>query len=603
MGDGMTRRVNRLLQVAVALTLLIGARDNARAEGTVLGVDGERVYVDLGARDGVGAGTRLTLLHIVVAKDPVTGEVLRDRFPLGELTVVKAGEHLCLAAVPEELQKRVREGDAIALATRPREFEDPWQVGVEESKQRAAEAHVDVEIDKAGKADERSERRRAEARVAAAMAVRSYWNDTLGKDPRSRIEIWQRYLKNYGDSAYAARVKLEISSLERQEQAERLALSSKRDPEERRAEMRIARLAALEATLDASGPLALHSPERVLPGNPVSLAFVVLRPRAVERAWLYYRHRGEKSYQRTVLEHDGDAYLRGAIPASVSVPPGIDYFVEVAAGDKKPVAAIGHQAEPRTIRVETPVEEKEPEIDDRSRVTLLVDYVDFDGGLQSGFDQYFQGEVDFMYRFYRPVYAVRVGFGSLDGMGGPKDVIDDDPADSCRDSDGVYACRRVAYHYAYTELELRYSSNLAFMLRPIFGTGSIDRRPGSIPGRCTTADADDPECKFIGGFGLRARVRFGQERGTNLSLGFGVTENVGTLFEATYTWSVIPHFPVLLSAQVTNQPVPEDYGVRLIADVGWRALDWVYPSLRISYQARDVDHAGLSGGVAANFDW
>jgi len=592
-----------LLQVAVVLALSLGLLRQARADGVVLEVDGESIYVNLGARDGVGPGTKLTLLHIVVAKDPVTGEVLRDRFPLGRLTVVKAGEHICLASAPQKLLHRVRVGDEIALASQPRRFEDPWKERVEESKQRAVEDQVDVEIEKAGKGDDAAERRRAEARIAQATAVRGYWNETLGKDPRARIEIWKRYLAEHGRSAYAERVKTEILSLRRQEEAERAATSSRRDPAERRAQVRVERLAALESMVDVSGPITAHAPVRALPGLPVDLAFAVLRPSVVDRAWLYYRRRGEKSYQRATLEHDGDVYLRGEIPAKVAVPPGIEYFVEVAAGEKPPVAAIGDETKPRRIPVETPVEEREPEINDRSRVTLLVDYVDFDGGLTSGFDQYFQGEIDFMYRFYKPIYAMRVGFGTLDGMGGPKDVIDEDTGDACRDSGGVYACRRVAYHYAYTEVELRYSNNLAFMIRPLLGTGSIDRRPGSSPGRCNTADANDPECKMIGGLGLRARVRFGEERGTNLSLGFGVTENVGTIFEATYAWSVIPHFPVILSAQVTNQPVPEDYGVRLIADVGWRALDWVYPSLRISYQARDVDHSGLSGGVAANFDW
>ena len=49
--------------------------------------------------------------------------------------------------------------------------------------------------------------------------------------------------------------------------------------------------------------------------------------------------------------------------------------------------------------------------------------------------------------------------------------------------------------------------------------------------------------------------------------------------------------------------LPEDFGVRLIADIGWRRLAWFYPSARVSYQARDIDHAGVSGGFALNFDW
>jgi hypothetical protein len=60
---------------------------------------------------------------------------------------------------------------------------------------------------------------------------------------------------------------------------------------------------------------------------------------------------------------------------------------------------------------------------------------------------------------------------------------------------------------------------------------------------------------------------------------------------------------VQLSVQVTDQPVPEDFGVRLIADVGWRQLAWFYPSARLSYQARAINHSGVSGGVAMNFDW
>jgi hypothetical protein len=43
--------------------------------------------------------------------------------------------------------------------------------------------------------------------------------------------------------------------------------------------------------------------------------------------------------------------------------------------------------------------------------------------------------------------------------------------------------------------------------------------------------------------------------------------------------------------------------VRLVADVGLRSLSWFYPSARVSYQARDIDHSGFGGGIALNFDW
>src|SRR5687768_3289387 len=86
------------------------AVSTAAAEPTVLAVEGDDVYVDLGAADGVGAGTELELLHEVVAKDPRTGTVLRDRFALGLLTVVKSGARLSVAHAAPELRKRVLAG-------------------------------------------------------------------------------------------------------------------------------------------------------------------------------------------------------------------------------------------------------------------------------------------------------------------------------------------------------------------------------------------------------------------------------------------------------------------------------------------------------------
>ena len=37
--------------------------------------------------------------------------------------------------------------------------------------------------------------------------------------------------------------------------------------------------------------------------------------------------------------------------------------------------------------------------------------------------------------------------------------------------------------------------------------------------------------------------------------------------------------------------------------VGVRRFGWFFPSVRVSYQARDIHHAGVSGGMAMNFDW
>jgi hypothetical protein len=596
----------KLISTAAVL-LCLGASAYAD-EGAVLRIEGSDVYVDLGSKDGVGADTKLTLLHVVVAKDPVSGKTLRDRFPIGTLTVIKSGDQVSLARAPESIQHRIKPGDAVALATARRTFADPW---VETMSERRAEVEQRKQTQferenpqKAREAARKAAVEQAEAAIKHAEAARAVWQKTLGKAPAERITLWQAYLDKHPSSPYAAQIVQEIASLRGQIEAEERVAEQMVDPMSRRAELRVSRLATLEKNLELGGPLAGRAPGEVYEGSVVELSFTVLVASQVDRAWLYYRHRGDDSYRRVQLKQDGDAYLRGAIPADVVKPPGVEYFVEIADGSaaSTPVPAIGHQEEPRSIAVQRAVEDEAADIKDRSRVTLFMDYVDFDGRLNDGFDQYLHAEVDFMYRFYKPIYAFRVGFGTLGGYGGPKDRIDENP-DDCTDDIGNYFCRRVSYSYAYTEIEYRFTDSIAVMLRPQFGTGTSDSRPDASEGRCNTASSTDPTCEFFSSFGMRARVRIGNERDTNLTLGVGVTSNIGTVFEAAYAWSVIPMFPVKLAAQVTDQPVPEDYGVRLIADVGWRALDWVYPSLRLAYQARDVDHAGLSGGLAVNFDW
>jgi hypothetical protein len=317
-------------------------------------------------------------------------------------------------------------------------------------------------------------------------------------------------------------------------------------------------------------------------------------------AWLYVRGGGDdNAYRRVALTRDGDAYLRATIPAELVKGDHVAWFVEIGEGG----LGLASRESPREIRVEEETAEPPP-APGRTSITSSIDYVDFDGGLAKGFDQYYQAELDFTYRFLSPVHAMRIGFGTLSGKGGPKDVIDDDPLDQCRDAGGSYQCRAVDYTYVYTEVELHPTRFISLMLRPQAGLLTTDRMEGEggSPTRCRDTD-EIGQCDFLTRVGFRARARFGDERSTNLIVGLGVTDGVGTLFEAIYHWAPRLDVPVNLAVQVTDLPVTTDFGVRLLADVGYRGRSWVYPSLRLSYQARDIDHAGFSGGLGLNFDW
>jgi hypothetical protein len=579
---GLLSRTARGIAVALAMAATAHA-DPARpaeptaaaaAEPVVLAVDGGDIYVALGARDGVGAGAELELLHEVIAKDPRTGTTLRDHFALGKLAVLKAGDALCVARADEELAKRVLAGDRVRLVSAKQTYVDPW------AEQVAASRPVDAEP--------------GAPAIDHGSLAREAWRDTLGKAPDQRIERWTQLEKADPSSPYRKAIDAEIASLRGQIKARDAALARARSASPADREPRIARL--VEQLDGSPSPLVIAPIARAVPGKSLDLAVLARAP--VAHAWLFVRSPGDSGFRRIELVPDGDAYLRATIDGAAVRGPRLEWYAEVETGQGAAAPALGSQDRPLAIAVDPDVREAPIEAG-RSQVAFHADYVDFQGKQGRGFDEYYELDADFTYRFLDPVYAIRLGFGTLSGIGGPKGVIDAHPTD-CTDASG-YECERVDFRYVYTEVELRVRPTVALMLRPQIGQLTTDVMPGSSSGRCQGADT--ASCAFSIGAGLRGRVRFGEEYGTNLALGASFSRGVGTLLDAAFQWLPAPVVPVQVSVQVTDQPVIKDFGVRLIGDVGLRQVSWVYPSLRLSYQARVLQHSGVSGGLGLNFNW
>ncbi len=569
------------MRTTLGLLVLLTA-GSAAAEPVVLAVDSSTIYVELGARDGVGAGSELELLHEVTVKDPRTGQTLRDHFALGTMTVTRSGDRISVATTDPQLAKRVMTGDRVRLVSPTRRFSDPWAEKVTASK-GAQPVIVAPTPGKPG--------------VDHVALVRAAWQDTLGKPPEHRIDRWIALMKADPQGPYRAAIQAEISSLKTQITLRDQAIAKARSSAAGDVAPRITRLAIAIAG-SSEEPVVSGPIERAVPGKPIQIGLLIKAPAAVSEAYLYAKAPGEPGFKRLPLQRDGDAYLRGTIAGAQVRAPKVEWYVEVLDSSGSMSSPIGSRTAPRVIKIDDDVTEA-PIAAGRSHVDAHVDYVDFDGKFAKGFDEYFQAEADFTYRFIKPVYAVRLGFGTLSGEGGPKDVIDE--GNGCVDGGGTFRCRKVNFSYVYTELEFRIRPNVALMIRPQAGLLTTDTMSGTSSGRCSGSDIAG--CEFFTGLGLRARLRLGEETGTNLVLGAGFTDGVGTLLEASYHWLPAAKLPVQLTVQVTDMPVPEDFGVRLIGDIGYRSLSWFYPSLRLSYQARDIDHAGVSGGLAMNFDW
>ena len=556
----------------------------AHARGSVLKVEEGRAFIDLGTEAGVAVGSVVTLYHVISVKHPVSGKPVRDSFPLAKLRVLNSGSKISVVAVPESIASRIVAGDEVELASDPQVVIDPWTQPRPSSRSTIDGA--------AARARRLSEVNAAQKKIAIVSEVETVWSQTLGQPIEKRIALWKNYLDHRPESPYRSAISQALSELE--SMTEEAAEAARMTPEERRARAQIRKLSRLDPDFSGTGGFFLRPPKHTDEGVPVDLTFLVAFPDKIQSGWLYYRPEGAASYKRTELRAAGDSYLKGTIPGDAVRPPNVEYFVEVLeVAGQSPAAVHGSNADPETLSVTASPAVDPRDERGRSQITTFLDYVDFDGlSPDRDFDQYVHSEIDFMYRFRkRYVHSLRLGFGTMQGVGGPKDIIDDDPT-GCVDTTGTFRCRKVGYNYAYTELEWHLGPYVGVALRPQWGSAKRDRSP--IAGE---------DRQFFRAFGMRGRIRFGREEGSNLLLGAAATQRLGKLFEASFNWAVLPEYPLVASIQVTDQPVIEDFGVRLMVDAGWKRYDWFYPSLRLAYQARDIDHAGPSAGFAANFKW
>ena len=91
------------------------ATDDDRRDGTIVRIDGARVYFDLKPGRAVAPGQAIDVLRTVTAVHPISGLLLADYFPLGRMVVESSGTVLSVGRVEWRISAQVKVGDAVRL--------------------------------------------------------------------------------------------------------------------------------------------------------------------------------------------------------------------------------------------------------------------------------------------------------------------------------------------------------------------------------------------------------------------------------------------------------------------------------------------------------
>jgi hypothetical protein len=169
----------------------------------------------------------------------------------------------------------------------------------------------------------------------------------------------------------------------------------------------------------------------------------------------------------------------------------------------------------------------------------------------------------------------RVGVGLIDGEGGDTDALDEgaDP-------------RRLALGYGFAETELGFAEGFGVAVRLIGGNHR--------------ATDDGTAARVFGGEG---RLRFGAADGTRLVVGGSALQDLGNRAFTELHIEVFEKFPLKAGAAVTNLPVDADLGVQLSFEAGWRLSDLLTLTAQTGWNARTINHHGLTAGGGAVLDW
>ncbi len=543
------------------------------AQGTIVRLEANLAYIDLGEAKGIQPGVVLRVLRTITAKHPVTGEELTDHFPIGKMTIEQVSRVLSVGRLERRISDVVKVGDKVTLIPRPTPSAKAARAGAQAAPRPGSSVIGEAPTSKPGQTT-------APAGEAEAVALSRAFERTLGLAPGKRANILSEYVLAHPNSPYAAALTGDIALYRRWEASLRHAPDPDGpDSEHARAEEQ----AAAEKKRRLEGLTIIAAlPNQMTAGDPIELAITMRNPAAVQAAFAYVRRPTDNSYERISLKPDGDGYFRGRLPSVIVAPPSFELFMEAIGPDGEQVTS-GNPLNPFEITVDPPAVPPSTGPRGRSEIHGFFEYVDFNRF--KGNDYYLVTEGDFTYRPGGWLAGVSSGFGVLYGRGGRNDDLQQLTESTLCGGGGTTrlpaACGQLAgFNYGYFETEFRFGKWVS--MAPRLMIGQTVTGPGA---------------------GGELKLRIGQVNGTNLQLAASYFQNFGALGSLHLEWNVVPGWPMGAAIIVTNQPAQGDVGVRIVYQIAYRARPWLQPALRLGVAARNIEQIGLNLGFGLLAAW
>ncbi|MEP7126709.1 MAG: hypothetical protein ABJE95_37610 [Byssovorax sp.] len=512
--------------------------------GSVIGLDGDDLILDVGAADGLAEGAVVELWRPIKIKHPVTGKVLTDRFRIGSLEINQARKSMSLAAPSGTLLRKPERGDVVLTERGGAAKASPTSAATSVGGATAPELMFSPDD--------------VEARAIGVMLA-----ELTGADLSTRIRRYEELARTRPQGKYTRTLVEEAA-----------ALRQLLDPAR-------ARPSHEPAAPKRPQIVSFTEPKNAVAGAPLRLGIELRGP--LTGGVLHARDTGAPSYRSFPMTSEGKGYWGATLPGERLNAPGVEYFIEGIAADGHAESVVGSSENPRSIEVH-PVPKASPPKRLDATVSLATELADYNR--LRGNDRVWQTEGFFGMRFGDTgVRAVRSGFGVYRGIGG-----------SIHELDVLHrAGRSVGLTYGYLETEIGLTRSFSLLGRLAVGLlddgiaagGQALLRIGSD--RATNLLLGG---EFLGGIGIRTFAQL--ELAVFPRFPILVRSEVSNQPAGSGAFTTTPAGVAQDAGQV---------GARGIAQLGWKALPTLTLAVRGSFQGRTINHAGPGIGAGVTYAW